>query len=132
MLVKSLYLLGYAAAPFEIRAWSTFLPFDAGMRKYLCRMTLKRYLVQAKAARKTIEYLSATAHLGLTFRMASTPKDVQLVYELETYVDADYAHKADYRRSVSGVAVCCGGTFASWFSRTQKCVTPSTCKRRST
>ena len=29
-------------------------------------------------------------------------------FDLETYVDADYAHKAEDRRSVSGVAVCCG------------------------
>ena len=34
-------------------------------------------------------------------------------YELETYVDADYAHKADGKRSVSGVAVCGGGTLVS-------------------
>ena len=48
---------------------------------------------------------------------------MQLDYDLETYVDADYAHKADDRRSVSGVTACCGGTLVSWFSRTQKCVT---------
>ena len=45
---------------------------------------------------------------------------------LDTYVDADYAHKADDRRSVSGVAVCCGDTLVSWFPRPQKCVTLST------
>ena len=82
--------------------------------------------VHVKAARKIIEYLSATAHLGLTFRKDSKLEEVQLEYDLETYVDADYAHKADDRRSVSGVAVCCGGTLVSWFSRTQKCVTLST------
>ena len=51
---------------------------------------------------------------------------VQLEYDLATYVDADYAHKAEDRRSVSGVAVCCRGTLVSWFFRTQKCVTLST------
>ena len=66
-----------------------------------------------KAARKVLEYLSATAHLGLTFRKESKLGDVQLEYDLETYVDADYAHKAEDRRSVSGVAVCCGGTLVS-------------------
>ena len=85
----------------------------------------KRYLVYVKAG-KIIEYLSATAHLGLAFRKDSKLKDVQLEYDLETYVDVDYAHKADDRRSVSCVAVCCGGTLVSWFSRTQKCVTLST------
>ena len=47
-------------------------------------------------------------------------------FDLETYVDAGSAHKAEDRRSVSDVAVCCGGTLVSWFSRTQKCVTLST------
>ena len=47
---------------------------------------------------------------------------MQLEFDLETYVDANYAHKAG-RRSVSGVAVSCGGALVSWFSRTQKCVT---------
>ena len=41
-------------------------------------------------------------------------------------MDAEYANKADDRRSVSGVAVCRGGRLVSWFSRTQKCVTLST------
>ena len=41
-------------------------------------------------------------------------------------MDARYAHKADDMHSVSGVAVCCGDTLVSWYSRTQKCVTLST------
>ena len=51
---------------------------------------------------------------------------MQLESDLETYVDADYVHKADDRFAVSGVAVCCRGTLVSWFSRTYKCVTLST------
>ena len=90
------------------------------------RVILKRYQVHVKVTRNIIEYLSATAHLGLTFGKDSKLENVKLEYDLETYVDADYAHKADDRRSVSGVAVCCGGTLVSWFSRTQKCVTLST------
>ena len=82
--------------------------------------------VHVKAARKIIEYLSATAHSGVTFRKDSKLGDVQLEYDLEAYVDADYAHKADNRRSVYDVAVCYGGTRVPWFSRTQKCVTLST------
>ena len=46
--------------------------------------------VHVKAARKTIECLSAAAHLGLTFRKDSKLEDAQLEYDLETYVDADY------------------------------------------
>ena len=82
--------------------------------------------INDKAARKIIKYLSATAHLGLTFRKDSKLEEVQLDYDLKTYVDVDYAHKADDRRWVSGVAVCCGGTRVSWFSRTQECVILST------
>ena len=63
--------------------------------------------------------------MDLPFRKDSKPEDVQLEYGLETYVDADYTHKADDRRSVSGVAIYCGDTPVSWFSRTQKCVTLS-------
>ena len=83
--------------------------------------------VHVKAARKIVEYLGATAHLGLPLRKDSKLGEVQLDYDLKTYVDADYAHKADDRRTVSGVAVCCGGTPVSWFSKTQKkCVALST------
>ena len=82
--------------------------------------------IHYKAAQKILEYLNATSDLGLTFRRDSDLESVQMEFDLETYVDADYAHKAEDRRSVSGVAVCCGGTLVSWFSRTQKCVTLST------
>ena len=44
-----------------------------------------------------------------------------MAYGPKTYVDADYDHKAGNGRSVSGVAVCCGGTLVYWFSRTNKC-----------
>ena len=48
-----------------------------------------------KAARKILEYLSATAHFGLTFRRESKLEDVQLEYNLETYVAVRYAHEAE-------------------------------------
>ena len=55
--------------------------------------------VCVKAARKIIEYLSAAAHLGLTFRKDRKLEGLLLEHDLETYVDADYPHKADDRRS---------------------------------
>ena len=70
--------------------------------------------------------MSATVHLGLTFRRERKIEHVQLQYDVETYVDADYAHRAEDRRSVSDVAVYCGGTVEFCFPRTQKCVTLST------
>ena len=79
-----------------------------------------------KAALKILEYLNATSDLGLVFKKSSNLECIQLEFDLDTYVDADYAHKAEDRRSVSGAAICCGGTLVSWFSWTQKCVTLST------
>ena len=67
--------------------------------------------------------MSATAHLGLTFRRERKLENAPFKYDIDTYVDVDYAHRAEERRSVSGLAVCCGGTIVSLFSRTQKCVT---------
>ena len=106
--------------------WNQTRPDIANAVRAVARFSHDLKEVHVKAARKIIEYLSTTAKLGLTFRKDNKLEDVQLEYDLETYVDADYAHKADDRRSVSGVAVCCGGTLASRFSRTQKCVTLST------
>lgn len=41
---------------------------------------------------------------------------------METYVDADYIHKANDGRSVSGVAVYYRIIFVKWFTRAYKCV----------
>ena len=46
--------------------------------------------------------------------------------DLSVYTDANYAEKADDRRSVSGVAVTVGNSTVSWSSSTQKIVTLST------
>ena len=58
-------------------------------------------------------------------------KDQSLTFErgpnldLSVYTDANYAEKADDRRSVSGVAVTVGNSTVSWSSSTQKIVTLS-------
>ena len=44
---------------------------------------------------------------------------------LWVFADANYAEKADDRRSVSGVAVTLGNSVVSWVSSTQKIVTLS-------
>ena len=100
-------------------------PDTANAVRAVARFSHDTMEVHVKAARKIIEYLSVTAHLGLTFRKDSKLEDVQLEYDLETYVDADYTHKTNDRRSVSGVAVCWEGTLVSWFSRTHTRVTLS-------
>ena len=64
--------------------------------------------IHCKAAQKILEYLNATSDLDLTSRRDRDLESVQMEFDLETYVEADYAHKAEDRRSVSGVAVCCG------------------------
>lgn len=71
--------------------------------------------VYVKAATKILEYLIATAYLGITFSRDSDLEDAELRYGLETYVDEDYANKAENRRSVSGGAVYYGGSLVSWF-----------------
>ena len=46
--------------------------------------------------------------------------------EISEFADANYAEKADDRKSVSGVAVTVDKSSVSWFSNTQKIVTLST------
>ena len=45
---------------------------------------------------------------------------------MSVFADANYAEKADDRRSVSAVAVTLGNSVVSWVSSTQKIVTLST------
>ena len=66
-----------------------------------------------------IRYLLGTKDLSLTFEWGSG-------LEISVFADANYAEKANDRRSVSGVAVIVGKPSVSWFSRTQKIVTLST------
>lgn len=86
--------------------------------------------VHWKAAQRILNYLRATAHLGLRYRKedrCSLDGDLSsCVLDLGVHVDTDYASEARDGRSVSGVAVICGGSPVAWFSRSQKCVTLST------
>ena len=72
-----------------------------------------------KAVLKIMEYLHGTRFLGLTFVRGSG-------LDLNAYSDADYADKANDRRSVSGTVITLGGAAVSWASSTQRCVTLST------
>ena len=72
-----------------------------------------------RAVCQIISYLNGTKKLGLVFSKGGGLK-------LSVYVDADYADKANDRRSVSGVAVMLGGTSVIASSTTQHCVTLST------
>ena len=47
---------------------------------------------------------------------------------LRVYADAEYADKATYRRSVSGIAITLGGAVLSHVSKTQHVVLLSTSK----
>ena len=89
--------------------WISNRPDIANAVRAVAKFSHDSKEVHVEAARKIIEYLSATDHLVLTFRKDSKLEKVQLDYELETYVDEDYAHKADDRRSVYAVAGCFGG-----------------------
>ena len=72
-----------------------------------------------KGLRKIMGYLKGTRDLGIVFRRGGGLK-------LSLYVDADYADKANDRRSVSGAAVMLGGSVVSATSTTQHCTTLST------
>ena len=72
-----------------------------------------------RAVLKIMEYLHGTRFLGLTFVRGSG-------LGLDAYSDADYADKANDRRSVSGTVITLGGAAVSWASSTQRCVTLST------
>ena len=72
-----------------------------------------------KAVLQIIRYLLGTKDLSLTFEWGSG-------LEISVFADADYAEKADDRRSVSWVAVTVGKSSISWFNSTQKIVTLST------
>ena len=71
-----------------------------------------------EAARGTLEYLKVTSGYGIPFQRGSG-------LEPMVCADAAYAPKDTTRKSISGVAVICGGTVIQWISRTQKCTTLS-------
>ena len=71
------------------------------------------------AGLKILSYLNGTKSFGITYVRRSG-------LGLELYTDADYADKANDRRSVSGVAVTLGGTVVSHASKTQHVVSLST------
>ncbi|CAM9440095.1 unnamed protein product [Sphacelaria rigidula] len=100
-------------------------PDIANAVRAVARLFHEPKLTHYKAAQTILEYLNATSDLGLLFKKSSDLGCIRLEFDLNKYVDTDYAHTAEDRRSVSGVAICCGGTIMSWLSRTQKCVTPS-------
>ena len=64
-------------------------------------------------------YLKRTRDLGIVFRQGGG-------LTLSLYVDADYADKANDKRSVSGAAVMLGESDVSATSTTQHCTTLST------
>ncbi|CAM9850875.1 unnamed protein product [Sphacelaria rigidula] len=73
-------------------------PDIANAVRAVARFSHEPRLTHYKAAQKILQY---------------DLECVQLDYDLDTYVDADYAHKAKDRCSVSGVAICCEGTLVS-------------------
>ena len=72
-----------------------------------------------QAVLQIIKYALETKDQSLTFERGTN-------LDLSVYTDANYAEKADDRRSASGVAVTVGNSTVSWSSSTQKIVTLST------
>ena len=80
-------------------------------------------LVHWKAALHILMYVKGTSGYGITFQ-----RDSQGPARLEVYSDSDFASRETSRRSVSGVVVMCAGACVSFLSRTQQCVTLSSCE----
>ena len=72
-----------------------------------------------QAIMKMLSYLNGTKGFGITYVRGSG-------LGLEVYVDADYANKANDRRSVPGISVTLGSTVVSHASKTQHVVSLST------
>ena len=72
-----------------------------------------------RAVLQIIKYALGTKDQCLTFERGPS-------LDLSVCTDANYAEKADDRRSVSGVTVTVGNSTVSWSSSTQKIVTLST------
>ena len=62
-------------------------------------------------------YIKSTSTYGIIFQ-----RDLGNGVQLELYVDADYAHEADDRRSVFGGVIMCAGAFVCFYSRRQKSI----------
>lgn len=77
-------------------------------------------LLHWQAALHIVMYIKSTSTYGITFQRGLSDG-----VQLELYVDADYAHEANDRRSVSGGVIMCAGACVSFYSRTQKSVTLS-------
>ena len=72
-----------------------------------------------QAIMKILSYLNGTKSFGITYVRGSG-------LGLDVYADADYADKANGRRSVSGITVTLGGIVVSHASKTQHIVSFST------
>ena len=77
-------------------------------------------VIHWKAALGILAYINGTSGFGITYQRRTS-----VGIFLEVFANADYASKANDRRSVSGGVIMCGGSCMCWFSRTQKCVTLS-------
>ena len=96
-------------------------PDTANAVRTVARYCTAPRAIHWKAALGILEYINGTSEYGITFQRETLPS-----ISLEVFADADYASKATDRRSVSCGLVGCGGASVCWFSRTQKCVIPST------
>ena len=80
-------------------------------------------LLHWQVALHIVMYIKSTSTYGIT-----SQRGLSNGVQLELYVDVDYAHEANGRRSVSGGVVVCGGACVSFYSRTHKSITLSSTK----
>ena len=77
-------------------------------------------LLNWQVALHIVMYIKSTSTYGITFQ-----RGLSNGVHLELHVDADYAHEANDRRSVSGGVFMCAGACVSFYARTQKSISLS-------
>ena len=70
-----------------------------------------------QAALRIVMFVKSMSTYGITFK-----RGLSSGAQLALYVDVDYSHQANDRKSVSGGVVVCAGACVSFYSRTQNCI----------
>jgi hypothetical protein len=96
------------------------ISFTVGL---LSRQLDKPSLTHWNAAKRVLRYLSGTRRTGIRY---SIPKNIDLINQLISFSDADFAACLTTRKSTSGVVLSLNGGPVTWFSRKQSNISTST------
>ena len=85
--------------------------------RVVARYSAAPKLSRWQAALHIVMYIKPTSTYGIIFQ-----RGLGNGVQLELYVDANYAHEANDRRSVFGGVIMCAGAFVCFYSRRQKSI----------